>query len=72
MNGMNVPNKEKKKNYRVQGIAVGMALGVIFGISQDNVGLGIALGLCLGVAYGEARERKEIAKNGKDKDQIDS
>lgn len=63
-----MPNKQKKTNYRVQGIGIGIALGVVFGLSQDNIGLGIALGLCLGIAYGETRERKENAKNDKDED----
>lgn len=63
-----MPDKQKQISHRARGVGIGIALGAVFGISQDNVGLGIALGLCLGVAYGEAQERKENGKTDKDKD----
>lgn len=51
------------KRRKIQGIwtAMGLIVGVVFGFSQDNIGLGIALGLVIGTAVGVARS-KSITK----------
>ena len=54
--------KEKKSLEQGQGIAIGIALGLMVGLATDN----IALWLCIGVALGASYEGYNKKKN-KDK-----
>ena len=52
----------KKKLEQGQGIAIGIALGLMVGLATDN----IALWLCIGVALGAAYEGKSKVKKDKE------
>ena len=52
----------KKKLEQGQGIAIGIALGLMVGLATDN----IALWLCIGVAIGAAYEGKSKVKKDKE------
>ena len=55
--------EEGKKNLEQgQGIAIGIALGLMVGLATDN----IALWLCIGVALGAAYEGKSKVKKDKE------
>ena len=53
------------------GLAIGLSLGVLFGIAADCIGLGmmlgVAVGLCAGPAVGAKRKNKN-AEGQKDDD----
>ena len=42
--------KDKSSNERGYGIAIGISLGVVFGLAMDQLAIGIALGVVLGIA----------------------
>ena len=46
----------KEKFSRIPGIALGVLLGIIIGIAQDNIGLWISLGLAIGAAIDQTRK----------------
>ena len=54
--------KGKKHLEQGQGIAIGIALGLMVGLATDN----IALWLCVGVALGAAYEGKSKVKKDKE------
>jgi len=54
--------KEMKNLEQGQGIAIGIALGLMVGLATDN----IALWLCIGVALGAAYEGKSKVKKDKE------
>lgn len=48
MTATNPKDKSSKENG--YGIAIGVSLGVIFGLAMDQLAMGIALGVVLGIA----------------------
>jgi hypothetical protein len=48
-----------RKSKMGRNIAIGLVLGVVFGIAMDNDGLGIALGLPIGAATGLAQSKRD-------------
>ena len=44
-------------------LAMGIALGTMFGIILDNIGLWLPIGLCVGSAIGEWKRRKNKKNN---------
>ena len=63
----NIPNKSSPKDpirsdNSGAGLAIGLSLGVLFGIAADSIGLGmmlgVAVGLCSGPAVGAKRKNK--------------
>ena len=51
-------------------LAVGLSLGVLFGIVTDNIGLGmmlgVAVGLCFGPAVGVLRKNQKVEEQTSD------
>lgn len=46
-------SEDKKSNHRLAvGIGLGLPFGVVLGMLLDNPGMGIALGLIFGICYG--------------------
>ena len=46
---MNNEPKKKKPTLAGEWLAMGIALGVMFGIIFDNIGLWLSLGVCIGL-----------------------
>ena len=72
----NIPDKSSPKgpirsDSSGAGLAIGLSLGVLFGIAADSIGLGmmlgVAVGLCAGPAVGAKRKNK-TAEGQKDDD----
>ena len=57
--------KEKKPLHPGQSLAIGLAIGLGFGVAMDNIPIGLCIGVALGTAY-SANAKKE--KNTKDKE----
>ena len=57
--------KEKKPLHPGHSLAIGMAIGLCFGIAMDNIPIGICIGVALGAAYSTNARGKE---NKKDKE----
>jgi len=55
---INIIKIMKGKFSSISGMAVGVLLGVIIGIAQDNIGLWISLGLAIGVAIDYTRKKE--------------
>lgn len=55
------------------GLAIGLSLGVLFGIVTDNIGLGVMLGvavrLCAGPAIGVLKKNKKAEEQKNDEKQ---
>ena len=55
------------------GLAIGLSLGVLFGIVTDNIGLGVmldvAMGLCAGPAIGVLKKNKKAEEQKDDEKQ---
>ena len=52
-------NDKKKRSasfYQSQGLAIGLALGLIFGAAMDNIGVGLVLGIAVGLGLGRTLE----------------
>ena len=73
----NIPDKSSPKDpirsgNSGAGLAIGLSLGVLFGIAADSIGLGmmlgVAVGLCAGPAVGAKRKNKN-AEGQKDDDE---
>lgn len=45
-------NKHKMGRGAIEGIGIGIVMGVVLGAAFDNVGLGVALGIAFGAALG--------------------
>ena len=61
------PNDEQKRPstfYQSRGIALGVALGLIFGTAVNQIGVGLVLGIAAGTAIGRTLELK-ANKEGK-------
>ena len=43
--------KEKKPLHPGHSLAIGMAIGLCFGIAMDNIPIGLCIGVALGTAY---------------------
>lgn len=57
---------EEKKNLKQgQGIAIGIALGLMVGIATDNIALWLCIGVALGAAY-STNAKKEVNKKDKE------
>ena len=54
--------KQKKNLEQGQGVAIGIALGLMVGLATDN----IALWLCIGVAIGASYVKKERENRGEE------
>ncbi len=57
--------KRPSKFYQSRGIALGVALGLIFGAAVDQIGVGLVLGIAAGTAIGrslevKANERRQV------------
>ena len=44
------------------GVALGILLGVVVGVAQDNIGLWICFGLAIGVAIDNSRKKESSKK----------
>ena len=55
--------KKNIKNY--SGIALGLLIGVVVGIAQDNIGLWISLGLAIGSGIDYSRKKESQNKDNK-------
>lgn len=73
----NIPDKSSPKapirsDSSGAGLAIGLSLGILFGIAADSIGLGmmlgVAVGLCAGPAVGAKRKNKN-AEGQKDDDE---
>ena len=55
------------------GLAIGLSLGVLFGIVTDNIGLGmmlgVAVGLCTSPAIGALKKNKKVDEQDDDEKQ---
>lgn len=61
------PQPQKKKappgQALLAGIAIGLSIGLLFGIALDNLALGLALGMGLGLLFGGAQEKKRVRES---------
>ena len=57
--------KEKKPLHPGHSLAIGMAIGLCFGVAMDNIPIGICIGVGLGTVYSAHAKREE---NKKDKE----
>ena len=57
--------KEKKPLHPGQILAIGLAIGLGFGVAMDNIPIGLCIGVALGAAYSTNARGKE---NKKDKE----
>jgi hypothetical protein len=48
----------KKNDVDLNNLAVGIALGIVFGVALGNIGLGIALGTAFGLLFGSSCKKK--------------
>lgn len=52
-NSDNNENKSKKTNY----LALGISLGLVFGVALKNIGLGLAVGVALGAGLDSQKKK---------------
>ena len=45
-------------------MGISIAVGVVFGVSQDNVGLGICLGVAIGAGMGSIQNKRKEETEG--------
>ena len=57
--------KEKKPLHPGQSLAIGLAIGLGFGVAMDNIPIGICIGAGLGTLYAASAKKEE---NKKDKE----
>ena len=59
--------KEKKPLHPGQCIAIGLVIGMGFGVAMDNIPIGICIGVALGAAYSTNAKKEENKKDKEDK-----
>ena len=56
---------ENKENKRMIGMAIGLVLGVFYGLALDNIALGIGVGVPFGVVIGKRLAGEEMIQDKK-------
>ncbi len=56
------PSKKPDNSLASPSLAIGIGLGVVFGVALDNVAIGISLGLVFGVSFSTLQNAKKSEK----------